>query len=189
MKSSVEIDVAEYVGDLIYTLIFVFNRVVASEAVIEWLRPMVSTRDQREALLQEEPVYVAADFLGIDRLSSSFRVFEQKYLKFRSYILAASARPITLDDPSLSEFVPGWRSAAEHVRGVGHHQDYMFGSPSKTFPHHVESPANKVRVSRGAVFTRGSRLKQRGFRWQRRHPDVRFEKYGVETVSSNGISR
>jgi hypothetical protein len=87
---------ASYVNDLTYTISYFFQKPQRPEALIEWLRPMASDEDSRAQLMHEEPLYVAADFLGIDRLAPSFSEVEEKYQQFRATLLYPSHPP----DPS-----------------------------------------------------------------------------------------
>jgi hypothetical protein len=184
MKSTVEIDVAQYVADLVYTLIFIFHRVVPSEAVIEWMRPMVTNHDQRAILLQEEPLYVAADFLKIDRLSPSFRNYEKIYFKFRSQILKFRDEGVALSDRSLSEYIP---QSSSHTEGVRRYQQYLISvQEKKDVPRHLEIPhADKLRAGRHEVYARNVKSKQRGIGRERRNTFVRSEKYSAEPVLVN----
>jgi hypothetical protein len=190
MKSTVEIDVAEYVADLVYTLIFVFHRVVPSEAVIGWLRPMVTNHDQRVNLLQEEPLYVAADFLNIDRLSPSFRNYEKNYFKFRTQILELRDEGVALNDRSLSEYIPAssWHTTIyEHPKAVNRYQEYLISAQEKNVPRHPEVPhADKLRSGRHDFYVRRVKSKQRGIGRKRRTTFVRSEKYSVDPVFMNG---
>lgn len=81
---------ASYVNDLTYTIWFFFQKPQRPDALIEWLRPMASDEDGRAQLMHEEPLYVAADFLGIDRLAPSFSETEEKYQQFRAKFLYPS---------------------------------------------------------------------------------------------------
>lgn len=190
MKSTVEIDVAEYVADLVYTLIFVFHRVVPSEAVIGWLRPMVTNHDQRVNLLQEEPLYVAADFLNIDRLSPSFRNYEKNYFKFRTQILELKDEGVALNDRSLSEYIPApsWHTTIyEHPKAVNRYQEYLISAQKKNVPRHPEVPhADKLRSGRHDFYGRRVKSKQGGIGRKRRTTFVRSEKYSVDPVFMNG---
>jgi hypothetical protein len=81
---------ASYVNDLTYTIFYFFRKRQRPDALIEWLRPMASDEDSLAQLMHEEPLYVAADFLGIDRLAPSFSEIEEKYQRFRATLLYPS---------------------------------------------------------------------------------------------------
>jgi len=83
---------ASYVNDLTYTIFYFFQKPQRPEALIEWLRPMASDEDSRAQLMHEEPLYVAADFLGIDRFSPSFDEIEENYQQFRTTLLYPSRK-------------------------------------------------------------------------------------------------
>jgi hypothetical protein len=83
MKKANDLEFPAYVADLVYTILFVFQRIVPPDALIEWLRPMVIDEEQRALLMHEEPLYVAADFLRINRASPNFSQYETEYLHFR----------------------------------------------------------------------------------------------------------
>jgi hypothetical protein len=96
MNDTNDLEFAAYVAHLISTIIYVFHRSIPPDALIEWLRPMVTDRDQCELLMHEQPLYVAADFLAIDRDSPDFGQYETAYLNLRANFLrrkdAAAAR-------------------------------------------------------------------------------------------------
>jgi hypothetical protein len=79
-----------FVNDVLYTGLFVFERVVPPDNVIEWLRPLASDEASRALLMHEEPLYIAADLLGIDRFAASFVPFAGKYQEFRARFLYPS---------------------------------------------------------------------------------------------------
>jgi hypothetical protein len=83
MKTTEPLVFARYFYTLTYTIMFFFQRPLNPETLIEWLQPLVSDQEDRALLMHEEPLYVAADFLGIDRLSPKFRETEQKYQQFK----------------------------------------------------------------------------------------------------------
>jgi hypothetical protein len=88
MTTADDLDYVSYISDLVYTLLFVFQRIIPTDMLLQWLRPMITDDDQRAMLIHEEPLYVAADFLGIDRHSPSFHQYETHYLKFRTEFLS-----------------------------------------------------------------------------------------------------
>src|SRR3954452_14934707 len=90
MKTYSQIEVASYVSDLIFTLLFVFKNIVHPQSLLDWLRPMLMDDDQRAMLLHEEPLYVAADFLEVNRFAPEFREIEAAYLRFRNEYLTSS---------------------------------------------------------------------------------------------------
>jgi hypothetical protein len=93
MRTSDSLAFASYVNDLTYTIIFFFQQPLRSDALIEWLRPIASDEDSQALLMHEEPLYVAADFLGINRLSDTFASIEEKYQEFRAKMLYPSRLP------------------------------------------------------------------------------------------------
>jgi hypothetical protein len=104
MKTDAQIEIASYMGDLLFTLLFVFEKIVHPEILIKWLQPMLMDDDQRAMLLHEEPLYVAADFLEIDRLRTNFREIERKYLEFRnSFLFNQTLRPSPQLEATLRE--------------------------------------------------------------------------------------
>ena len=88
---------ASYVNDLTYTIFYFLQKPQRPEALIEWLRPMASDEDSRAQLMHEEPLYVAADFLGIDRFSPSFGEIEENYQQFRTTLLYPSRQRLIVD--------------------------------------------------------------------------------------------
>jgi len=93
MPSADPLAFASYVNDLAYTILIFFKQPTPPDKLMEWLRPMVSDEDNRALLMHEEPLYVAADFLGIDRLAPEFRATEEKYQVFRASVLYPSRSP------------------------------------------------------------------------------------------------
>lgn len=93
MNNSEALAFASYVNDLTYTIFYVFGRVERPNALMDWLRPMAIDDKSRALLMHEEPLYVAADFLGIDRLAPSFKEYEDKYQQFRSHFLYPGRSP------------------------------------------------------------------------------------------------
>ena len=67
MRASDPLAFTSYVNDLTYTIVVFFQRPFQPEKLIEWLRPIASDEDGQALLMHEEPLYVAADFLGINR--------------------------------------------------------------------------------------------------------------------------
>jgi hypothetical protein len=89
------LDYPAYVCDLLYTLIFVFQKIIPTDTLLQWLRPMIMDDDQRSMLMHEEPVYVAADFLGVNRNSVEFRQFESQYFEFQKNFLSGQNPALT----------------------------------------------------------------------------------------------
>jgi hypothetical protein len=147
MRTSRELELATYVGDLIYTIVFVFNRLVSTSRVSEWLAPMVASNDRRSALLQEEPLYVAADFLQVDRFSKEFTSMEYKYLRFRREILSRSyPRDLTTFDIFVRSYInrprlhahnihaeAGWDALEREMTSASHERMHAEVRPSRRF--------------------------------------------------------
>jgi hypothetical protein len=79
-----------FVNDVVRTCSFVFDKLLLPGSVMEWVRPLASDEAGRALLMHEEPLYIAADFLGIDRFAPSFDHFEAKYREFRARVLYPS---------------------------------------------------------------------------------------------------
>jgi hypothetical protein len=95
MTAAGPLEFAAFVNDIVYTIIFIFGKPPPNPGdLIEWLRPMCEDEDRRATLMHEEPLYIAADFVGIDRLSPAFRPYEDKYLQFRAGFLYPLRAPI-----------------------------------------------------------------------------------------------
>ncbi len=61
------LEFASYVNDVAYTIFVFFKTPVHPQTLIEWLKPLSYDADSRAQLMHEEPLHIAADFLGIDR--------------------------------------------------------------------------------------------------------------------------
>jgi hypothetical protein len=155
MKMDSQIEIASYVADLIFTLLFVFEKIVHPDALLEWLQPMLMDGDQRAMLLHEEPCYVAADFLEIDRFAPAFRGTERKYLRFRSEFLHQSpSAPAPQLEATLQELLATRdylsKSNVRYVdflptltRSIIKHEPITevalpMPTPTKNIPHHPE---------------------------------------------------
>jgi hypothetical protein len=84
------LEFASYINDVVLTILVFFQKPVHPQGLFEWLKPMASDEESRALLMHEEPLYIAADFLGIDRFSPNFRVTEQAYEQFRARLLYPS---------------------------------------------------------------------------------------------------
>jgi hypothetical protein len=155
MNTVNHLELPAYVADLVYTIVFVFQRVIPPDMLMQWLEPMLMDEEQCALLMHEEPVYVAADFLGIDRQSPSFSHYEMEYLNFRANFLHRKQTPLPRSmERSLSYILPKARSYLQRIaagRDVGapdfsskhssarHSDDRAeVATPSKLMPHHRE---------------------------------------------------
>jgi hypothetical protein len=117
MKTDAQIEITIYMGDLLFTLLFVFEKIVHPETLVEWLQPMLMDDDQRAMLLHEEPLYVAADFLEIDRLKANFREIERKYLEFRnSFLFNQTSAPSPQLEATLRELLASRHLSKRNTR-------------------------------------------------------------------------
>src|SRR5271170_7730681 len=71
----------------------VFGWSVDPKKIIAWLEPITNDDDSVADLLHDEPLYVTADMLGIDRSKPEFRRYESIYQQFRSKVLGRGPVP------------------------------------------------------------------------------------------------
>ncbi len=75
-----------YMNDLILTITKFFNgSVLEPRNLGGWLQPLLTREGGAARLMHQEPLYTAADFLGIDRDS----IPEEKYHEFRRDVIDA----------------------------------------------------------------------------------------------------
>jgi len=87
MRSAGLVEFGTFINDLAFTMLFVFEQKIAPYDMMKWLAPMLVDENQRTMLMHEEPLYVAADFLKINRYAEEFKVYEERYLQFRREFL------------------------------------------------------------------------------------------------------
>lgn len=80
MRDTKSMAFARFVMQIFETIQIVFERKVDANELMQWLLPIASNSNSLTLLMHDEPLYVAADFLGIDRFSSDFEEIEQKYI-------------------------------------------------------------------------------------------------------------
>ena len=183
MKTVNDLELPAYVADLVYTIVFVFRRIIPLDMLMQWLEPMLMDEEQCALLMHEEPIYVAADFLGIDRQSPSFSHYEMEYLDFRANFLHRKHTPLPRSMKRLLSYIlPKGRSYLQRMaagRDVGtpdfsskhssaRHSDDLaeVATPSKLIPRHREhSFSPKFRHRDTTIFGRNkpSRRTARSF--------------------------
>ena len=190
MKTANDLELPAYVADLIYTIVFVFQRIIPPDMLMQWLQPMVTDEDRCALLMHEEPIYVAADFLGIDRQSPNFSQYEKEYLKFRTNFLNRKHTPLPRGmERSLGPLIAKARSYLQRIdahhdvaasdfsskhSSARHSEDFAeFSRISKRMPHHPEHSF-------------GPKMQYHMVSGRQRAADVFTKKHATEDLSAIG---